>query len=98
MDISSALNTSLYGLQKSSQGITQNSADIASKSLPEQTPAQTSGQAPAQQNSQANQVEPKTSITDDLTGLLENRNLASANIKALETENEVLGSLIDIKV
>lgn len=85
--LSGALQSSLQGLQKSSDGITEHARDIRDNSL--------SSQANTEQNPQANTT---PSNTDSLVGLVEDRNLASANIKALQTENEVLGSIIDIKV
>jgi hypothetical protein len=39
-----------------------------------------------------------TDNTENLVNLIEDKNVAAANIKALETTNEVLGSLINIKV
>ncbi|WP_440903682.1 hypothetical protein ACMZOO_12585 [Catenovulum sp. SX2] len=85
--LSGALQSSLQGLQKSSDGITEHARDIRDNSLPTQ--------ADADQNQQTTSA---PSTTDSLVGLVEDKNLASANIKALQTENEVLGSIIDIKV
>jgi hypothetical protein len=39
----------------------------------------------------------KPSTTDSLVSLLENRNNAQANIKALQSQSEMLGNIIDIK-
>ncbi|EWH11563.1 methyl-accepting chemotaxis protein [Catenovulum agarivorans DS-2] len=85
--ISNALQTSLQGLQKSSDGLTEHAENIRDSSLQ-------SGD-PSQQNPQTSTL---PSTTDSLVGLVEDKNLAGANIKALQTENEVLGSIIDIKV
>ncbi|AWB66988.1 hypothetical protein C2869_11305 [Saccharobesus litoralis] len=96
MQIGSAFNTSLAGLQKASEGISQTSHKIASESLPQQREAL---QSKAEEQSLAENAnrEPITSTTDKLTSLLEQRNAASANIKALQTTDEVIGKIIDLK-
>lgn len=88
MQIQSGFSASLAGLQKASDGITQTSANIASDSL--QKPAEQS----ASNNIGQNQA---PSTVDNLTSLLEQRNLADANLKALQTSSDVLGNIIDIK-
>ncbi|WP_111976853.1 hypothetical protein [Algibacillus agarilyticus] len=95
MQIQSGLSSSLYGLQKASDGITQSARNIASDSLDSQK-QQESQQATTAQPVQ-NQSE-KPSTVDNLTSLIEDKNNAAANIKALQTQNDVLGSLIDIQV
>jgi hypothetical protein len=101
MQIQSGFNTSVYGLQKASDGITKNAEDIASQSLSnkqEQTGLENNQQARQGQTVADAFNEPeKPSTTDSLVSLLENRNNAQANIKALQSQSEMLGNIIDIK-
>ncbi|GEM_PF-167487 len=113
MDIQSAFNSSVYGLNQASQGISQNAQEIASRSLPtaaeEEQNAQTdlaeqenadranNAEQQDQLNAQAEQ-DRQQEVTDNLIDLNQNQLEASANIKALQTANETIGSIIDIKV
>jgi flagellar basal body rod protein FlgC len=101
MQIQSGFNTSVYGLQKASEGITKNAEDIASQSLSndqQQTGFENKQQAEQVKTLQdsVNEAKP-SSTTENLVSLLENRNNAQANIKALQSQSEILGNIIDIK-
>ena len=106
MEIQSAFNASLTGIQRASDGITQTSRNIAQDSLSSsgnpaeqaalQQQEQQQAQTPANQQVALQSERPST--TDNLVNLVEDRNASAANVRALEVSNEVLGSIIDISV
>lgn len=99
MNIQSAFSSSLYGIAQANQGINQNAKEIANNSLSHnEHSAEQNSNANKQLNSQAEQQTNQSNVVDNLVDLENNKLQASANIKALQTSNNVLGSLIDIRV
>jgi len=88
MEISgNALNAGLNALQAGQRRVDQAAADIAGSSLPRPEQAPDSSQPPA------NDVELTTSLTELKVGKTE----AQAAAKVIETADEVLGTLVDIR-
>lgn len=83
--MNSAIMSGQYGLQSASQGITQASQNIATRS--------------AQQNSVENAATPTPqapgSLTSDLVSLQTNETNAQASAKVLDTAFDNVGTLID---
>lgn len=109
LDIQSAYNSGLYGLAQAEQGINKNAQDIANNSLRQSNNEELNAQAnnAAQNAANAEQAQTElnhqsqqsqTELTDNLVDLNVNQLQAGANIKTLQTANEVIGSIIDIKV
>lgn len=108
MDIQSAYNSGLYGLAQAEQGINKNAQNIANNSLRQSNneelntqtnnAEQNAANAERAQTELNNQQQNQTELTDNLVDLNVNQLQADANIKTLQTANEVIGSIIDIKV
>ncbi len=83
----SAAMSGLYGLQQASQGITQTSQDIASRTV-----AQSAG-------SEGAVASPSSGgLTSNLLSLTSSETHAQASAKVLDTAFDTVGTLIDIKV
>jgi len=91
MEIGSAFSSGLQGYQRASGQITEESANIARQTLAEDTAAPVE-EPVVQQQQQAKSLE---SSVVNLTSELNN---AQANVRSVETADEVLGSIIDIRV
>lgn len=96
MEIGSAFSTGLQGYQRAEQAITQESANIAqqgaqSRSLAEDTAA------PPPEPQQAVQQQ-QQSLESSVVNLTSELNNAQANVRSIETADEVLGSIIDLRV
>lgn len=95
MQIGSAFHTGVIGLQKASDGITENAKNIANNSI-SSTQAEQAEQTAAEQSQQLQQ-NPRPNNIDSLTDLLVDKNAAAANIKAIQTSSDLIGNIIDIK-
>lgn len=94
MEIGSAFSTSLQGFQRAEQAITQESANIAQQGAQRSTLAEENTPPPEQQAVQQQQQ----SLESSVVNLTSERNNAQANAKVLETADEALGSIIDLRV
>jgi hypothetical protein len=108
MEIRSAFSAGVQGLQRASSGITEATANINRDAVNQQRVrnAQDSA-ADATANSNRNDIaskqQPQTpsttpSVTDSLVQLKTESNSASANVRAIRTADEMLGTLIDVSV
>lgn len=100
MQIQSAFSAGMQGLQRASAGITeetvninrqtqqnrQQEQDVAVQEQPATAPAQTPAAAPAQD------------VTQSLVRLEQQQLQAQANVSSLRTADELLGSIIDVRV
>lgn len=84
MQIQSAFNSSLMGIQTASESLKDISQSIASSSLPSKT-------------ADTNQLGAGSDTVADLVSLIEDKNTSAANVKALQTASDMLGTIIDIK-
>lgn len=105
MDISNNINSAIIsgtlGLQRASEGITQNSANLASLSI--RTPASDDPQdvlanATRNQLEAIKQILPQSGsdVTSDLVGLSVNSTNAQASAKVVGVAGETVGTILDI--
>lgn len=94
MEIGSAYSSGLQGFQRAEQAITQESANIAQQGAQQRQTLAEETAPPPQQAVQQQQQSLESSVVN-LTSELTN---AQANVKSVETADEVLGSIIDIRV
>jgi len=102
MELQSAYASGLQGLQRASNGITEATVNINRETTNEQRLRNAQDNAAAEQATQQRQV-PVTestnpSLEQSLVQLVTEQNNAEANVKSIKTADEVLGSVIDIRV
>lgn len=99
MDIQSAFYSGLQGFSRASAGVTEATVNINRQTQlsrqNETEQAQTEANAPAQRLQTPEQA---ASLTDSLVQLGQEERLAQANVKSIQTADEVLGTVIDIRV
>jgi len=88
MQISSSFNAGLYGLQRASANITEETLNINRQTLNTQPT----------NDPQTAVVTATPDVTQSLVQLEQQQLLAQANTKTLRTADEMLGSVIDIRV
>ena len=88
MEIGSSYSSGLQGFQRASEQITEDTANIARQTLAEEA-------TPAEKPVVREEPQPLQSSIVSLTSGLNN---AQANVRSIETADEVLGSIIDVKV
>ncbi|WP_372769790.1 flagellar basal body rod C-terminal domain-containing protein [Pseudoalteromonas sp.] len=97
MDVSnnlgSAYNAGLQGLQSASDGITEASANIARAQTERENVER---QEPPQETREAQS--PPVNVTEELVNLRVEQFNAQANTRSIQTADEVLGTLIDVRV
>lgn len=102
MPISSVFNNAVEGYNRASQGIEKASAEISRASIDQQDDAQLAQQRQLQAATPNEAVTPPVSkpapIDESLVNLKVEEFNAKANINTIQTADEVLGTLIDIKV
>lgn len=104
MDIQSAFNAGALGLQRASKGITEATVNINRETTNQQRlqNAQDTAAVERARNAQPTAVTDNQRATPSLEQSLvqltaEQRN-AEANVRSIETADQVLGSVIDIRV
>lgn len=101
MDIQPAFYSGLQGYSRASAGVTDATVNINRQTQvnrqneTELAVAQTEAAEPAQRQQTAEQP---VSLTDSLVQLGQEERLAQANVKSIQTADEVLGTVIDIRV
>jgi len=101
MDIQSALYSGVQGFQRASAGVTDATIDINRQTRAnrlnetEQAVAQTQA---AEQPRQLQTADQPGSLTSSLVQLGQEERNAQANVKSIQTADEVLGTVIDIRV
>jgi flagellar hook protein FlgE len=102
MELQSAFSSGLQGLQRASNGITEATVNINRETANEQRVRNAQDTASVEQSNQqktAPVAEPaKPSLEQSLVKLVTEQNYAEANVKSIKTADEVLGSVIDIRV
>lgn len=105
MQIQSAFGAGLQGLQRASNGISEETLNINRQTtLNRQQQQQQVEAAQDQQAAQADaaarpqQAAPATDVTQSLVRLEQQELSAQANVRSLRTADEMLGSIIDIRV
>lgn len=105
MQIQSAFGAGLQGLQRASNGISEETLNINRQTtLNRQQQQQQVDAAQDQQAAQADatarqqQAAPATDVTQSLVRLEQQELSAQANVRSLRTADEMLGSIIDIRV
>lgn len=97
MDVSnnlgSAFNAGVQGLQSASDGITESSVNIA-RAQTERENVEGSEPAPETREAQSQPV----NVTEELVNLRVEQFNAQANTRSIQTADEVLGTLIDVRV
>lgn len=102
MEIQSAFASGLQGYQRASAGVTEATVDINRQT---QTSRQTETEqavretdASQQQRSLQAATEQPRSVTDSLVKLNTEEANAEANVRSIQAADEVLGTVIDIRV
>lgn len=101
MDIQSAFYSGLQGYSRASAGVTEATVNINRQTQlnrqneTEQAVSQTEAAEPSQRPQASEQ---QVSLTDSLVQLGQEERLAQANVKSIQTADEVLGTVIDIRV
>lgn len=92
--IPAAIQSGLNGLQDSQRGVAEAAHNIANLNSNDSTTVNRlqGGQVTEQSQSQS------SVLTTEAVNLVVNEHLAKANIKVIQTADEVLGTLIDTKV
>lgn len=102
MELQSAYASGLQGLQRASNGITEATININRETTNEQRVRNAQDTAAAEQSAQQRQVpvseRANPSLEQSLVQLVTEQNYAEANVKSIKTADEVLGSVIDIRV
>lgn len=102
MDIQSAFYSGLQGFSRASAGVTEATVNINRQTQlnrqneTEQAVAETD--ATAQPSRLQASAEQPVSLTNSLVQLGQEERLAQANVKSIQTADEVLGTVIDIRV
>lgn len=98
MDIQSAFYSGLQGFARASEGVTQATLEINRQTRPQNDTEQAVAQRP-------DAVAPDTvtntqapSLTTSLVQLGQEERNAQANVRSIQTADQVLGSVIDIRV
>ena len=102
MEIQSAFASGLQGLQRASNGITEATININRETTNEQRIRSAQDTAAVEQAAQQRRepaAEPvNPSLEQSLVQLVAEQNYAEANVKSIKTADDVLGSVIDIRV
>lgn len=108
MDISSAYNSGAMGLQRAAKGMTEATVNINRETTNQQRvqnaqqnaqDAAAVQQTTARQNTVMNSATSGTpSLEQSLVQLNVEQRSAEANVRSMQTADEVLGSVIDIRV
>ncbi|WP_215398937.1 excinuclease ATPase subunit [Rheinheimera oceanensis] len=102
MDIQSALYSGMQGFQRASAGVTDATIDINRQTranrLNETEQAVVTPAVAAEQPRQIQTAEQPGSLTSSLVQLGQEERNAQANVKSIQTADEVLGTVIDIRV
>ena len=89
MEIPSSFSSGLAGLKGAQSGLTQATVDVAKPSQP---------QASEAGSTETSNPVSATDKTSSLVSAIESKNQGEAAVEVLETANETLGTVIDIKV
>ncbi|TVP09843.1 chemotaxis protein [Shewanella sp. KCT] len=89
MEIPSSFSSGLAGLQSAQSGLTQATVDVAKPSQPQVSEAG---------GTETTNAVSATDKTEALVSAIESKNQGEAAVEVLETANETLGTVIDIKV
>jgi flagellar hook protein FlgE len=102
MELQSAFSSGLQGLQRASNGITEATVNINRETANEQRVRNAQDTASVEQSNQQKPAlvaeSSKPSLEQSLVKLVTEQNYAEANVKSIKTADEVLGSVIDIRV
>jgi hypothetical protein len=101
MDIQSALYSGMQGFQRASAGVTDATIDINRQTRANrlnETEQAITPAAAAEQPRQIQTAEQPGSLTSSLVQLGQEERNAQANVKSIQTADEVLGTVIDIRV
>lgn len=105
MQIQSAFGAGLQGLQRASNGISEETLNINRQSAinrqqqqQQVNAAQEQQAAQAEATAQPQQAAPATDVTQSLVRLEQQELAGQANVRTLRTADEMLGSVIDIRV
>lgn len=104
MQIQSAFGASLQGLQRASNSISEETLNINRQTTlnrqqqQQQVDAAQDQQAQVDATARPQQAAPATDVTQSLVRLEQQELSAQANVRSLRTADEMLGSIIDIRV
>ncbi len=98
MDVQSTFSAGMMGFRRASEGVTEATVNINREAANQQ---QLRNQDADQRADTAERFEAKPaqpSQTDNLVQLTQNKLQAEANVKSIQTADEMMGTLIDLKV
>ncbi len=89
MTIQTAMNTAVYGFQQAERSLLESAERVAGHVVEPQSSTQTANTASAQS---------KSTASNELIQMKVAQHQANANLKTIQTADQVLGTLIDVKV
>ena len=102
MDISnnlgSAFNAGVQGLQSASEGITESSVNIARAQTEREDVERVEQSQEVRQAESPQPASQPVNVTNELVNLRVEQFNAQANTQSIQTADEVLGTLIDVRV
>ncbi len=97
MELQSAYNSGLQGLQRASNGITEATVNINREAINQQRALNAQQSNAATQQPEPVQPQPKTpALEQSLVQLTTESLYAEANVRSIKTADEMLGTLIDV--
>lgn len=97
MDISSTFNAGLQGFQRATQDANQAASEIASADLFNRSAGDSAQVEQALNGASANQQQP-ANLTESIVDLRVAEVQARASAEVIQTADEVLGTLLDVRV
>ena len=97
MDISSTFNAGLQGFQRATQDANQAASEIASADLFNQSASDIAREGQTTSPINVNQQQP-TNLTESIVDLRVAEVQARASAEVIQTADEVLGTLLDVRV
>ena len=98
MDIQSAFTSGLQGYQRASAGVTDATRDINRQTTANRQLETEQAQAQSAQQPRPVQSTEPAPLTDSLVRLTSEERNAQANVRSIQTADDVLGTVIDIRV
>jgi hypothetical protein len=98
MDIQSAFSAGMTGFRRASEGITEATVNINREAGNQQRMRDADQEMLADTDDKLQKQPAVPSQTDSLVQMTQNKLQAEANIRSVQTADEMMGTLIDLKV
>lgn len=98
MDVQSAFSSGIMGFRRASEGVTEATININREASNQQQLRDQDADVRSDADDQLTKTAPPPSQIDNLVQLTQNKLQAEANVKSIQTADEMMGTLIDLKV